>query len=123
MATQHAWVLNLDADLELAAFARAARYSPTNAVREAMTPHVAWLREHLCGPDDVVVDEATPHGAAEGLAGRAFSPTTRAIALLERAGARPEPHPPQGVLSEVNGRAFCASLGQTLPDSTFVHDL
>src|SRR5262249_10893998 len=27
------------------------------------------------------------------------------------------------VLAEVNGRAFCASLGQTLPDATFVHDL
>lgn len=115
-----AWVLNLDADLELAA---GERYSPTNAVRAAMTPHVARLAASLVAPEDLLIDEASRPGIARGFIGRAFCPTPRAIALLVRAGAEPEPHPAREVLCEVNGRAFCAALGQTLPGGAFVREL
>ncbi len=120
MATRVAWVLNLDADLELAS---GERYAPTNAVRAAMAPHVERLAATLLGPDDVLVDETSPRGVAEGLSGRAFCPTRRARSILRRAGAVPEPHPPFEVLRVANGRAFCASLGQTLPGATFARDL
>ncbi|MBX3210315.1 MAG: hypothetical protein KF764_35110 [Labilithrix sp.] len=114
-----AWVLNLDADLELAS----RRYAPPLAVRAAMAPHVARLAESLLGPDDVLVDDAAPPASAAGLVGRAFCPTPRAVALLVRAGALPAPHPGVEVLREVNGRAFCASLGPTLPGATFARDV
>ena len=115
-----AWVLNLDADLELA---RGARYTPSNAVRAAMAPHAARLAASLLRPGDVIVDETSPPGAAAGLVGRAFCPTARAIAMLTRAGARPAPHPSQEVLRVVNGRAFASSLGPTLPGGVFATSL
>jgi hypothetical protein len=119
-----AWALNLDADVELAAAARgAARYAPTDTVRAAMAPHVAKLAAGLLGAADVLVDETSAPGCARGFVGRAFCPTPRAIALLERAGADVAPHPALEVLREVNGRAFCAGLGQTLSDARFVRDL
>ncbi len=117
MATRTAWVLNLDADVELAA---GANYAPTRAVLEAMRPHVARLARSLLQPGDVLVDENTD---ARGLAGRAFCPTTRAIALLRRAGAEPEPHPSMDVLRLVNSRAFCSALGSTMPDAAFTREL
>lgn len=115
-----AWVLNLDADVELAS---PSGYQPTNAVRAAMAPWIAVLSRSLLAPGDLLVDESTPPRSAGGLVGRAFCPTPRAIALLRRAGAEPEAHPPLEVLRTVNGRAFSASLGQTLPGAIFVRDL
>lgn len=119
-ADRLAWVLNLDADLELGA---KARYAPTKNVLAAMRPHVEALRASLMGPNDVLVDESTAPGVAKGLIGRAFCPTPRALATLLRAGAEPEPHPDVAVLREVNGRAFCTSLGSTLEGGVFVTDL
>ncbi len=113
-----AWVLNLDADLELAD----RRYAPSAAVRAAMAPRVATLAASLLGPDDVLVSDDDPPRSAAGLVGRAFCPTPRAIALLVRVGARPAPHPGVEILREVNGRAFAASLGPTLPGAVFARD-
>jgi hypothetical protein len=59
---------------------------------------------------------------ARGLVGRAFCPTPRALRLLRRAGAEPEPHPELEVLLRVNARAFASSLGTTLPGAVFVAD-
>jgi hypothetical protein len=112
-----AWVLNLDADLELGA---RGPYAPTAAVRVALRMRAEQLADALLGPHDVLVDERTPPGAAAGLPGRAFSPTPSAVALLLRAGAEPEPHPPVDVLRRVSSRAFSAELGDTLPESSFV---
>lgn len=115
-----AWVFNLDADLELAA---GDRYAPPAGVKRATEAWASVLARTLLGPDDVVVDEETPAGSAAGRPGRAFCPTPRAIALLHRAGAIPEPHPPSSVLRRVASRAFGASLGTTMPASAFVADL
>lgn len=112
MAAGRAWVLNLDADLELGA---SGPYTPTRTVREAMRAWSTQLATTLLDPEDVVVDESTPPGAARGRAGRAFCPTPRALSLLERAGAVPEPSPPVSVLRRVNGRAFSAAVGAKLP--------
>ncbi len=111
-----AWILNLDADLELAG---PSGYAPTKSVLAAMRPHVETLARTLLAPGDVLHD----HPAARGRIGRAFCPTPRAIAALSSAGALLEPHPSVEVLRRVNSRAFCAELGQTLPEATFVRDL
>lgn len=115
-----AWVLNLDADLELGA---RGRYAPTRSVLAAMRPHVERLARALLADGDALVDDASAADSARGLPGRAFCPTPRALSLLRHAGAIPEPHPPLEVLRRVNGRAFCASLGPTLPGAAFVEDL
>lgn len=115
MAT--AWVLNLDADLELAA---GPRYAPTRTVLEAMRPHAAWLAERLMAPGDVWLQDGV---RAPGMIGRAFCPTPRAIAEMVRAGVVPAPHPPVEVLRRVNSRAFCHALGPTLPGASFVQTL
>ena len=120
MAARRAWVLNLDADLELGA---SGPYTPTKSVRLAMKAHVASLAGSLLGPDDVLVDESSPAGCARWLAGRAFCPTPCALAILRRAGADPEPTPPLDVVRRVNSRAFASALGPTLPGGAFVTDL
>jgi hypothetical protein len=120
MAARTAWVLNLDADLELAS---PARYAPTRKVLESMRPHVERLARALLVEGDLLVDAASPDGSARGLRGRAFCPTPRAIAILRRVGAEPEPHPDVEVLRRVNSRAFAASLGATLPGAAFVGSL
>lgn len=107
-----AWVLNLDADLELARGTPG--YTPTRAVLAAMKPHAARLAATLLGPDDIVVGDD-----ASGYVGRAFCPTPRALAVLGKAGATLEPAPSFAVLRLVNGRGFSASLGQTLPGARF----
>ena len=120
MAARIAWVLNLDADVELAC---GDRYAPTRAVAEATKKHAARLVGSLVATDDLVVDDATREGAVRGFVGRAFCPTPRALALLARAGAAPEPHPSMAVLRAVNSRGFAASLGATMPGSAFVRTL
>jgi hypothetical protein len=117
MATRLAWVLNLDADLELGA---GDSYRTSGSVRTAMRPHVARLAKSLLGPEDILVDDLSPPAIARGWAGRSFCPTPGAVALLRRAGADPEPHPPVEVLRRVNSRAFASSLGPTMPGAAFV---
>jgi hypothetical protein len=120
MAARFAWVLNLDADLELGA---GAGYQPTSAVKNAMRAHVASLAASLLAPGDVLVDVEAAGETARGFTGRAFCPTPRALAALVRAGADPEPHPTVEVLRRVNSRAFASSLGATLPGAAFVTEL
>lgn len=120
MAARIAWVLNLDADLELAA---ASDYTPPKRVLEATRQMVPALAAALLADGDLLVDETSAKGAARGMVGRAFCPTPRAVALLERAGAEVEPHPSLAVLRKVNARAFCAALGPTMPGASFVDDV
>ena len=117
-----AWVLNLDADVELAASVSRASYAPTNAVRDAVRAMVPRVAPSLLGPEDLLVDESSAPHSARGLRGRAFCPTPRALAALRRVGAEPEPHPTLDVLRAVNSRAFASALGSTLPSSAFVTD-
>jgi hypothetical protein len=126
MAAGFAWVLNLDADVELAAIASAgarAAYEPRRSVREAARTFVPRLAASLLDPDrDLLVDDDSAPQIAQGMIGRAFCPTPRALRLLRRAGAEPEPHPECEVLVRVNARAFASSLGTTLPGAAFVAD-
>jgi hypothetical protein len=116
-ATRFAWVLNLDADVELA---HPQGYTPRSAVRAATAHFAPVLARSLLGPHDVLVDESSMEGVGRGLTGRAFCPTPRALAILRRAGAEPERAPSLDVLRLVNSRAFASSLGPTLPGGSFV---
>ena len=120
MAARYAWVLNLDADLELA---HGEGYTPKANVARATAAFAEQLRELLLSPHDVVVDTNSREGAARGFIGRAFCPTPRAIATLVRVGAEPEAHPSFELLRRVASRAFAASVGQTMPKAAFVKTL
>ncbi len=118
MATDRfAWVLNLDADLELA---MGPGYTPRRSVREAMRTFAPVLAGTLLAPGDIVIDESSQPGCALGFVGRAFCPTPHARALLAKACATATPHPPVEVLRRVNSRAFCAEFFPHLPEASFV---
>ncbi len=120
MESRSAWLLNLDADLELEG---GRRYQPTTRVLFAMQRHVEALARTLMSEGDVLVTDDLREGALRDASppfvGRAFMPTPRAIARLERIGAALEKAPPFEVLQRVNSRAFSASLGSGLVPSLF----
>jgi hypothetical protein len=116
------WVLNLDAEHELEA--RGA-YAPTERLRAIVARQSARLLGPLVAPGDVVVteeglrDDPTLRERAHGLAGRAWSPTPRALALLARAGARVPDAPSVAVLRAVNARPFAAGVRAPLARGSF----
>ncbi len=115
---RRAWVLNLDADLELGAVGS---YTPTRRVLAAMAAKAAPLRA-LLEPGDVVVDADAPAGSLSDALGVAFCPTPRALSVLRHVGAEPAPHPPVEVLRRVASRAFGVALGSALPGASFTVD-
>src|SRR5512139_194140 len=115
-----AWVLNLDAEMEMA---RPKGYTPSRRVRA----EVARARLALVGllPEGALLltpGERLPE-EAKGTVGRAWCPTPSTTRLLLDAGARPEPAPPFEVIRRVNARAFSAGLGQGLPGGALVESV
>lgn len=117
-----AWVLNLDAEHELAA---RQRYAPTLHVKAIVARESRPLIGQLLRPGDVLVSEEVLRAggeqahAARGLVGMAWSPTPSALALLRRAGARPTEAAPLEVLRCVNARAFTVPVREPLAQSSF----
>lgn len=116
-----AWVLNLDAEYELAS---PDAHTSSGRVNERL-PELVKVLAPLFAEGDVVLGEKDmlARDASENQAphaGRAWCPTPRAIARLEAAGAQPIASPSFAVLRRVNHRRFCAELGQTLPGAVFV---
>ncbi|MDB4991646.1 MAG: uncharacterized protein JWN04_6824 [Myxococcaceae bacterium] len=117
MVTRIAWLLNLDAELELE--------DPRHyAVSSAMEARIAqlWPRMTLLlNRDDLVIgrDKDLP---ASALA-LPFCPTPSALARVAAAGLTPPAAPSLAQLARVNARAFCAALGQTLPGARYVRSL
>jgi hypothetical protein len=103
-ARRFAWVLNLDAELELAR----PGYNPSVKVREQLALHGAGSRAVL-GPDDVLLPAAEPPG--DGFVGRAWCPTPLAVAAMRAARVAPEPHPDFAVVRRVNHRKFAFDVG------------
>jgi hypothetical protein len=116
MGARAVWVLNLDAELELAS---KRPYHPTARVRALVREKRVALAA-LLPPGDAVLSEDDPAGAYAGLRGRAYCPTPSALAALARAGATPDPAPSLEVLRAVNDRAFGHALGATLPGQVLV---
>jgi hypothetical protein len=117
MARSRIWLLNFDADEELA---RPVGYTPSAAVLRRFQPLAD--RIGLVPPDDVILEEWNGASLATRgpLEGRAFCPTPRALRALARVGARLPEAPSLDVLRRVNHRAFCAELGQCLPGARYV---
>jgi hypothetical protein len=114
-ARRYGWVLNLDAELELAQ----ASYNPSARVLSQLEEYGTASRA-LLGAEDVLVRKGMSN--AEALIGRAWCPTPRAIAALLAAGVRPEPFPSVEVLRRVNHRRFAFELGGGLPTQQYVED-
>jgi hypothetical protein len=112
-----AWVLNLDAELELAQKG----YTPRARLLAQLAQYGADSRR-LLGPKDVLIRGSERLADASGFVGRAWCPTPRALALLAASGVKPEPHPDAGVLARVNHRRFAFELGGGLPAQRYVVD-
>ncbi len=113
-----AWILNLDAELELM---RPNNYHPTKGSLVACERFASQARRLVQAYDRELVrtPELVP-GCAQGYQGAAWCPTPSIVALLDRAGAPIEYAPSLGCLQTVNHRRFHAELGQTLPEATFL---
>lgn len=111
-----AWVMNLDAEDELRA---AGASTPSAAMRARIDALVERLRGSLLRADDLVLSAPSAATSARGLTGLAWCPTPSALRRLSAAGATPPAALPREVLRQVNGRAFCAALGQTLPGAVY----
>lgn len=110
------WVLNLDAEFELA---HESGYTPRVRLSRQLERYGAQSRE-LLGPNDVLIT-AAPFEAS-GLIGRAWCPTPMALATLSAAGIDPEPHPSESVLRRVNHRRFAFELGSGLEGQVYLED-
>jgi len=110
-----AWVLNLDAEDELA---HRGAHTPSLASVARVEKAIGALKG-LVREGEVIV---WPGGRvdARGLEGRAWCPTRWALEQLSKAGARVPAAPSMEVLRAVNHRAFNARLGQGLPGAEFV---
>lgn len=112
-----AWVLNLDADRELAhpeGFnPRPADLARAEAQHQALAPLVG---------DDRIVRSTDPSASARGLDGRCWCPTPWALGQLRRVGAVLPEAPSLAILQRVNHRAFCTALGPTVVGAVFCRD-
>ena len=107
-----AWVMNLDAEDELA---RGGAHTPTEVMKariERLLPRLAGLIR----PEDRVVWPGSAR-VEHGLWGRAWCPTRWARTQLEHAGLRVPRAPSVEVLRRVNHRRFAHELGQALPSA------
>jgi hypothetical protein len=112
-----AWVLNLDAEVELAARGAYRANARMRALLSGLRPLAARA---LLEPGDLCVDGLFERGESlepehRGVPGLAWCPTPTALARLVAVGATPSPAPPLEVLRAANSRAFAAGLGQELP--------
>lgn len=120
MATRIAWLLNLDADLEL-------QQPATYRGRALPMARIVELRARmfdLVSDDDLILDAATD--AREVRSSdviEAFCPTPTAVERMVGLGLPAPVAPDLAVLRAVNDRRFCAQLGQTLPNACFVDDM
>src|SRR5689334_11719470 len=122
------WVLNLDAEIELA---RPGPYQAPLQVLRALTPWQARARA-LLAPGDLLLEEwiaaasdrdATPHPRSSSeLIGACWSPTPGALARLAKAGVPLPEAPSAEVLRRVSHRSFYLELGGGAPGATFFRD-
>ena len=111
---QYAWVLNLDAELELAN----ASYQRSPRVAQQQAEFGAAARA-LLAPGDRLLSELAPENAG-AFRGRAWCWTEQTLTLMAAAKVRPEPHPAIDVVRRVNHRLFAHELGGGLPGQAFV---
>jgi hypothetical protein len=115
------WVLNLDAEIELA---RAGPYQAPLRVLRALEPWLVRARA-LLAPEDLLLEEwndsGAPRAATERI-GACWSPTPSALARLAKAGIPLPPAPGADVLRRVSHRSFYLELGGGAPGATYFRD-
>ena len=94
MAQSVAWILNLDADEELAV---GDSYRTSVTLERILEHHRPAAARALLAPGEVLVEPGVQLPAGDWL-GRAWCPTPRARAELRAVGAVPEPAPDVAVL-------------------------
>jgi hypothetical protein len=109
------WVLNLDAELELARLPSA--YTPSTKVLQQLAQYGQGSRA-LLGPEDVLLEPGCVAPAGD-FVGRAWCPTPSALHRLSAAGITAEPHPDPEVLRRVNHRLFAHQAGGGLPAQAY----
>lgn len=109
-----AFLLNLDAELELEAPARA--HDVFASLERA--PERAAALGHLLPPGCALVERKSRF--ERGTPGLAWCPTPRALAALEARGVVAKAAPPLEVLRLANDRALEERLSETLPHARFV---
>jgi hypothetical protein len=114
--TRFAWVLNLDAELELARGRPG--YVPQRKLTQQLAEHGKSSLQ-LLGPGDALIEGVAREDAAQ-FVGRCWCPTPMALAKLHAAGVEAEPHPDPSVLRTVNHRLFAHELGGGLPEQAYV---
>ncbi len=115
-APTYAWVLNLDAELELAQ----PSYTPSTQMAQQQATFGS-ASERLLGPQDILIQRLAS-GDPRHYVGRAWCPTPRALAVMKAAHIPAEPHPHVSTLRLVNHRAFAHKLNLGLPEQHLVHD-
>lgn len=118
MTPGFAWILNLDAELELSRGRPG--YVPQRKLLAQLAEHGRSSRQ-LLGPEDVLLEHpAHSFQPLAGYVGRAWCPTPLALARMRALGVVPEPHPDAAILRRVNHRLFAHELGGGLPDQAYV---
>lgn len=120
MPSPTAWILNLDAERELA---MADGYNPNQRTTEQLKKYAPQLTSLVGSSAVVLPSNQRSEGSARGLRGFAWCPTPYALRRLRRAGALVPEAPSFACLQRVNGRRFCAELGQTLPSAHYHESL
>lgn len=105
-----AWVLNLDAEDELA---RSGAHTPSDVMTARIESLLPRLRGLVREGDRIVWPGS--ERAERGQWGRAWCLTRWARMKMEQAGLRVPPSPTTEVLRRVNHRRFAQKLGQALP--------
>ncbi|HEU4576751.1 MAG TPA: hypothetical protein VFS67_00755 [Polyangiaceae bacterium] len=113
------WVLNLDAEIELA---RSGPYQAPQRVLRALQPWLERARA-LLAPEDRLLEEwsNTREPQAQPV-GACWSPTPSALARLARAGLALPPAPGAEVLRRVSHRSFYLELGGGAPGALYLRD-
>jgi hypothetical protein len=119
MATPIAWWLNLDAGIELSRPASYTRSAQIEARLRALAPRLSLLVQS----HDVVLDGSRRAEQLPGFTPLSFCQTPSADAALAALGFAPPLATPVALLRALTRRAFCASLGQTLPGARYVESL
>lgn len=124
MATRRAFLLNLDADVEME---RGPGYAPTDALRRAMKVHAEALAKVLVPVGDVVITDHTADHALLGYTAYAFSPTPCAERRIRAVGASLGHTVPYEVLRAVSRRDFAyvqelpGAAVHTRPEDALLH--
>lgn len=114
------WLLNLDAELELAS--RGSYQTPLR-IAATLEPWAERAAHSLLAPGDVRLEQWQPGGAAAHEAvGACWCPTPSALARLARAGVPLPRSPAVEVLRRVCHRSFYLSLGGGAPGAIFLTD-